>query len=159
MSTTLVCAFAIALAVLSCASCRADGSAEPSLANFAKSSVTLESSSAKHVISAWVADNDARRAQGLMFVKSLAPDTGMLFIYPEAQYVSMWMKNTYVALDMLFIDRDGRIVNIAENTRPLTLGTISSSAPVLAVLELPAGTVKRLGLRPGDRVHHATFEL
>ena len=123
-------------------------------------SITLESASGgTHAITVWIADSPAHRAQGLMFVRTLAPDTGMLFLFPRSQYVSMWMKNTYVALDMLFVDRTGLIVNIAEDARPLTLDTINSAAPVLAVLELPAGTVKRFGLRPGDRLRGPTFEL
>jgi uncharacterized membrane protein (UPF0127 family) len=118
----------------------------------------LQGASGTHAISAWIADTAPRRMQGLMFVRALRPDDGMLFVYRQARYVSMWMKNTYVALDMLFIDRGGRIVNIVENARPLTLDTISSAAPVLAVLELPAGTVARYGLRAGDRVLYAGFD-
>jgi uncharacterized membrane protein (UPF0127 family) len=71
----------------------------------------------------------------------------------------MWMKNTYVALDMLFIDRRGRIVNVAEDTKPLSLETINSAAPVIAVLELPAGTARRLQLQTGDRVQSTAFPL
>lgn len=150
----------LALACLLGASGRAEERAPESLAGFPKDSIKLESASGgTHAITVWIAESPAHREQGLMFVRSLAPDTGMLFIFPATQYVSMWMKNTYVALDMLFVDRTGLIVNIAENARPLTLDTINSAAPVLAVLELPAGTVKRFGLRPGDRLHGPAFEL
>jgi uncharacterized membrane protein (UPF0127 family) len=117
-------------------------------------SVTLENATGTHTVTAWIADTSARHAQGLMFVRSLAPNAGMLFVYPDAQYVSMWMKNTYVSLDMLFIDPAGHIVNTAENAQPLSLATIDSAAPVSAVLELPAGTVRRFDLHAGDRVRY-----
>jgi uncharacterized membrane protein (UPF0127 family) len=160
MSRAALRPLVIALACLLGASCRAEERTPQSLAEFPRGSIELESASGgTHAISVWIAESPAHRAQGLMFVRSLAPDTGMLFIFPATQYVSMWMKNTYVALDMLFVDRAGRIVNIAENARPLTLDTIDSAAPVLAVLELPAGAVKRFGLRPGDRVHGPAFKL
>jgi hypothetical protein len=141
--------------------CIAGGATERTpelLADFPRASARLESASGTHAIDVWVADNPPRRAQGLMFVRKLAPNTGMLFIFSEAQYVSMWMKNTYVALDMLFIDRAGRIVNIVENAHPLTLDTINSAAPVSAVLELPGGAAKRFGLQAGDRVQYAGFD-
>lgn len=94
-----------------------------------------------------------------MFVKSLAPNSGMLFLFDEAQYVAMWMKNTYVALDMVFIDTAGYITNIAADARPLSLDTLNSAGPVIAVLELPAGAAQRFGLRPGDRVLSPAFKL
>jgi uncharacterized membrane protein (UPF0127 family) len=159
MSATALRSLLAALAILLCAACRAEEPDPQALVDFPKTVVTLESTSGTHTIKAWIANNSAHRARGLMFVRSLAPDTGMLFVYAEDQFVSMWMKNTYIALDMLFLDHSGRIVNIAEHTEPLSLNTINSTAPVRGVLELPAGTVKRLGLRPGDRVHNAAFEL
>lgn len=121
--------------------------------------MTLESASGSHTVTAWVADTPPHREQGLMFVKALAPDSGMLFLFDEAQYVAMWMKNTYVALDMVFIDAAGRIDNIAADARPLSLDTLNSAGPVVAVLELPAGAARRLGLRPGDRVLSPAFRL
>ena len=121
--------------------------------------MTLESASGSHTIAVWVADTPAHREQGLMFVKSLAPGSGMLFLFGEAQYVAMWMKNTYVALDMVFIDAAGRITNIAADTRPLSLETLNSAGPVIAVLELPAGAAQRFGLRPGDRASGPAFRL
>ena len=160
MSVVALRPLVFALACLLGAFCRAEEHAPESLAEFPKDSIKLESASGgTHAIAVWIAESPAHREQGLMFVRSLAPDTGMLFIFPATQYVSMWMKNTYVALDMLFVDRTGRIVNIAENAKPLTLDAINSAAPVLAVLELPAGTVKRFGLRPGDRLHGPAFTL
>ena len=79
----------------------------------------------------------------------------MLFIYPAKQKISMWMKNTFISLDMLFIDRDGTIQHISERTVPLSTKAISSRFRVKAVLEVVAGTVARLGIRVGDRVEHS----
>ncbi|MBC8338743.1 MAG: DUF192 domain-containing protein [Alphaproteobacteria bacterium] len=105
-----------------------------------------------------VAETDRQRTQGLQYRKSLGPDAGMLFDFKTPQPVGMWMKNTYVPLDMLFIAPDGRILNIARDTTPLSLAGIASAGPAKAVLEVRAGTAVRLGLRAGDRVRHAIFE-
>ena len=92
-----------------------------------------------------------------MFRRTLAPDAGMLFDFEREQMVSMWMKNTYLSLDMLFVRADGIIHRIEASTEPLSERSISSGAPVRAVLELNAGTAARLGLRPGDRLIHPLF--
>ena len=97
------------------------------------------------------------RAQGLQGRNQLDPDSGMLFDFGVALPVYMWMKNTFVALDMIFIAPDGRIVNIARATTPESLAIVESAEPVRAVLEVPAGTAARLGIRPGDRVEHRIF--
>src|SRR3546814_14529348 len=82
----------------------------------------------------------------------------MLFVYSQPRRVSMWMKNTLIPLDMLFIAPDGRIESIVKRAVPHSLATISSRGKVRAVLELNGGTVDRLGIRPGDRVVHPIFE-
>jgi len=105
-----------------------------------------------------VARNDADRAQGLMFRRSMPADQGMLFDFGRVEPVSMWMQNTYLPLDMLFIRPDGTIARIAANTEPLSTRTIPSGEPVLAVLELNAGTATKLGIKPGDRVEHPIFK-
>jgi uncharacterized membrane protein (UPF0127 family) len=105
-----------------------------------------------------VARNDADRAQGLMYRRNLAPDRGMLFDFGRVQPLSMWMRNTYIPLDMLFIRADGIIARIAENAEPLSTRTIPSGEPVLAVLEVPGGTAARLGIKPGDRIEHPLFK-
>mgnify|MGYP002828229772 CR=1 FL=1 len=101
-----------------------------------------------------VADTDAQRSRGLMFRNELAEDAGMIFLYRQDRVLTMWMANTYLSLDMLFLAADGRIVHIAENTIPLSRETISSRRRARAVLELNAGTAKRLGITVGDRVVH-----
>lgn len=113
---------------------------------------------AKHSFTVELARTPAERAQGLMFRTSLAADGGMLFDFKELESVAMWMKNTLIPLDMLFIARDGRIVRIVERAVPLSLAPIPSGEPVLAVLELNGGTAARLGLKLGDRVIHPIFQ-
>ncbi|RDI59785.1 DUF192 domain-containing protein [Microvirga subterranea] len=105
-----------------------------------------------------VARNEADRAQGLMFRRTMPADRGMLFDFGRVEPVAMWMQNTYLPLDMLFIRPDGTIARIAANTEPLSTRTIPSGEPVLAVLELNAGTAARLGIKAGDRIEHPLFK-
>jgi uncharacterized membrane protein (UPF0127 family) len=104
-----------------------------------------------------IATTPAERAKGLMYRTELKPDAGMLFDFEVDQPVYMWMKNTYIPLDMLFIRSDGRIASITTDTTPLSTATISSGVAVRAVLELPAGTVRARGIAVGDRVSHRMF--
>jgi len=100
----------------------------------------------------WLAETPAQQRRGLMHVRELPDMRGMLFIYRREQHISMWMKNTYVPLDMLFIRADGSVARIAAGTRPLSLENIPSGEPVNRVLELKAGAVRRWGIEPGDRL-------
>ncbi|MFN3659368.1 MAG: DUF192 domain-containing protein [Pseudolabrys sp.] len=111
-----------------------------------------------HVFSVEMAVNDAERSRGLMYRRELPPGQGMLFDFQREQDVSMWMQNTYISLDMLFIRGDGRILRIAENTEPLSTKIVSSGGPVRAVLEVVGGTARKLGIAPGDRVAHPIFK-
>lgn len=104
-----------------------------------------------------IAESPDQRAQGLMFRRQMAADTGMLFLFGGSQERAMWMKNTLIPLDMLFIDETGEIVRIEERTVPHSLRVIKSGQPVAAVLELNAGTTSRLAIKPGDRVIHPAF--
>jgi uncharacterized protein len=97
------------------------------------------------------------QAKGLMFRRELPEKQGMLFDFHREQPTSFWMKNTYIPLDMIFIRADGRILRIAENTVPLSEALVPSGGPVRAVLEVIAGTAKKLGIAPGDRVTHPIF--
>jgi uncharacterized protein len=112
----------------------------------------------RHSFQVEVARNDADRAQGLMYRRSMPANQGMLFDFGRVEPVSMWMQNTYLPLDMLFVRQDGTIARIAANTEPLSTRTIPSGEPVLAVLELNAGTAARLGIKPGDRIEHPLFK-
>ena len=111
----------------------------------------------RHRFRVEIVSTPADRSQGLQGRRQLDPDAGMLFDFGVALPVYMWMKNTYIALDMIFIAPDGRIINIARATTPESLAVIESSGPVMAVLEVPAGTAARLGIKPGDRVEHRIF--
>jgi uncharacterized membrane protein (UPF0127 family) len=104
-----------------------------------------------------MATTEKEKQTGLMYRKELADGKGMLFDFNPEQEVSMWMENTYVSLDMIFIRADGRILRIAENTKPLSTKIISSQGPARAVLEVVAGTAQKYGIRPGDRVGHPLF--
>lgn len=102
--------------------------------------------------------DDAGRSRGLMFRRHMAADHGMLFDFERDEPVTMWMKNTYLPLDMVFIRPDGTISRIAADTEPLSTAIIPSGSPVSAVLELNAGTAAKLGIQPGDRIEHPLFK-
>jgi uncharacterized membrane protein (UPF0127 family) len=120
---------------------------------------TLEivSASGVHAFTVELAANDPERERGLMFRKELPEGQGMLFDFQHDQPVAFWMHNTYISLDMIFIRSDGRILRIAENTKPESDNIISSGAPARGVLEVIAGTARKLGIAPGDRVAHPWF--
>ena len=119
--------------------------------------VTIVTAHASITFSAEVADTDATRERGLMFRQVMPPDQAMLFDVGSPRPIAMWMKNTYVALDMVFVRQDGTIAAIAENTVPKSLDTIGVQEPVKGVIELAAGTAKRIGLAKGDHVVGSLF--
>lgn len=94
---------------------------------------------------------------GLMFRQRVPPDGGMLFDWGRERRSQMWMRNTIISLDMIFIGQDGRIRTIAERTVPQSLAIVDSMVPVRATLEVAAGTCERLDIRVGDRVSHPIF--
>ncbi|MBR1126563.1 DUF192 domain-containing protein [Bradyrhizobium lablabi] len=110
-----------------------------------------------HVFSVEMATTEEERQTGLMYRKELPDGKGMLFDFSPEQQISMWMKNTYVSLDMIFIRADGRILRIAENTEPMSTKIISSGGLAKGVLEVVAGTAQKYGIQPGDRVAHPLF--
>ncbi|MFC7053614.1 DUF192 domain-containing protein [Hansschlegelia quercus] len=117
-------------------------------------SLAFETSSGRHEFQVEVAASPQEREVGLMYRRSLDPDHGMLFDFGKVDSVSMWMENTYVSLDMAFVGEDGRVTRVEEDAQPLSTRIISSGSPVKFVVELLAGTAKRIGLKPGDRVIH-----
>ena len=123
-----------------------------------ETTVEIATKSGVRVFAVELAVTDEERAKGLMYRKELPDGRGMLFDFQREQAVSMWMKNTFIPLDMIFIARDGRIVRIAENTEVQSERIISSGAPVIAVLEVIAGTARKYGIAPGDRVAHPIFK-
>ena len=148
------------LALFAAASARTDSVESRQLDQiFPRSTLQIATPDARlHTFNVWLAEDEAQRARGLMFVRSLGQDEGMLFVYPAERPLSMWMKNTFIPLDMLFVRADGRIEHVVENTTPQSLATIESKKPALAVIELNAGTAERLKIRPGARVMHAAFK-
>jgi uncharacterized membrane protein (UPF0127 family) len=160
---TLLLAAALPFAPPAVAPARADAPAasfmplhEP-LDRYVQSDVKIVSGTKVHSFRVWLADTPARREQGLMWIRSLPADRGMLFVFERPQPLSFWMKNTYVPLDLLFVAPDGRVIRIAENAKPQSLETIDSLGIALGVLELKGGTAKRLGLKTGDRLQHPAF--
>ena len=127
------------------------------LVEFPTAPLTILAAGGPHRFTVELATSPAQMMQGLMFRKSLAPDAGMLFDYQAPSMASMWMKNTLIPLDMLFVDAGGHIVNIHERAVPGSLDAIAAAAPVRAVIELNGGTAGRLGIRPGDRVIFPIF--
>jgi hypothetical protein len=119
--------------------------------------VVVETAQGRFTFSAEIADTPELRQRGLMFRHNVPEERAMLFDWGRVAPVSMWMRNTYVSLDMIFIAADGRVAKVAEATEPLSETTISSGEPVAAVLEVVAGTAERIGLKPGDRVLHPMF--
>ena len=117
--------------------------------------VTIETAAGEtHTFDVEVVSTPQEMALGLMFRQHMAPDAGMLFLYPTARETTFWMKNTLLPLDMLFIGDDGVIHHIAERTVPLSTNPIPSRGPTLMVLEVNGGTCDRLGIAPGDRLDY-----
>ncbi|ABS64243.1 protein of unknown function DUF192 [Parvibaculum lavamentivorans DS-1] len=104
-----------------------------------------------------LAVDDEEQQRGLMFREKLADERGMLFFYPRCDTAQFWMKNTYIPLDMIFIEADGRISGIERNTEPETLAIYRSAGPVNGVLEINGGLTQRLGIAEGDYVRHPWF--
>lgn len=121
------------------------------------SELVLVTASGRHPITLEVADTEHKRMIGLMFRTHLPFGHGMLFPYGSEQEITMWMKNTYVSLDMVFIRRDGTVHRVARNTEPMSETIIYSQGPAYAVLELVAGSAERYRIEPGSRVEHAMF--
>jgi len=117
----------------------------------------ITTSRGTHALAVEVMRTEEERERGLMFRESLAEDRGMLFDFKTERVVMMWMKNTYLPLDMIFMSRAGKVVAIAKNAAPLSEKIISSGVPASAVLEVNAGTAQRIGLRIGDFVRHPVF--
>ena len=146
---------AAALATLQPLAVRAD--AQPTLDGFGRSALEIRSQGGRHWLKVYLTVTDAQQEQGLMFVRSLPADEGMLFPQSSPHLMSFWMKNTLIPLDMLFIDAKGRVVCLREKAVPLSLDLISCDKPVKGVLEIAGGQAAARGLAVGDTVVHSTF--
>jgi uncharacterized membrane protein (UPF0127 family) len=120
-------------------------------------SIVIDTPAGARMLSVEIADTPELRERGLMFRHRLPEDRGMLFLYETAQPVAMWMKNTYIPLDMVFLRGDGTVAEVKTGTVPQSLDVIESAEPVKAVLELGAGGAAKLGLEPGTLVRHQFF--
>ncbi len=119
--------------------------------------LTIVSGGQRHAFQVEVMRTPEQRARGLMHRNYLPADRGMLFDFARIEPVAMWMENTFIPLDMLFIRADGTIARIAAQTEPLSRRTIPSGEPVLSVLELNGGIADKLGIKSGDKVEHPLF--
>jgi uncharacterized protein len=120
--------------------------------------VAVVTKTGRYVFAAEIADTPEHRTKGMMFRSELAPDKAMLFDFGKERPVSMWMKNTRVPLDMIFIRADGGVVGVKKNAEPESTAVISPQSNALAVLETIAGTADRIGLEVGDKVEHGIFK-
>jgi uncharacterized protein len=116
-----------------------------------KGTIAFKTETGEHSFDIEVMTTGVERAKGLMFRRSLPERSGMLFVYDRPQPATMWMKNTYIPLDMVFIAEGGEVHRIEANTEPFSTATISSEGAIIAVLELNAGEAARIGLKRGDR--------
>ena len=145
---TLVRALVLALCLLPFAA-RAQESLEES---FESDVLVIVGRYACYRFDIYLAVSPPQQRRGLMFVRDMPERTGMLFVHSDENYRSMWMKNTYISLDMVFARRDGSITNIARETVPLSEKTIVSSEPATFVLELNAGTARQLSIDEDSRL-------
>lgn len=120
--------------------------------------VTVEGKNGARTFTVEIADDDDSRRTGLMFRRSMAEDHGMLFLFEEEAPRSFWMRNTYIPLDIIYINAEGSIVSIAEMAEPLSDRSLPSAGPAAAVLEINGGLSRTLGLGPGDKVTHPFFD-
>jgi uncharacterized membrane protein (UPF0127 family) len=134
------------------ASCQAQAPKLLDLDSYPKAHLEIRSAGQTHRFEIWIAETPPQQQQGLMYVRDLPAERGMLFVAQPPRVFNMWMKNTFIPLDMVFIGADGRITSIAERTTPHSLDLVSSGVAVGAILELKGGEAARLALRPGDRV-------
>ena len=158
MSRTLTIASILTMALLCFAACKAPAQSVsagvPSLDdNFERDTIIIESDDGlRHEFDVYLAIVFEQQRQGLMFVRKMPQNMGMLFVYEETEPHSMWMKNTYMSLDMVFSRADGTVSSVIHNTQPLSLDSQSSIEPVNFVLELNAGTARRLNIGRKSRI-------
>ena len=128
-----------------------------SAAHAADPVLEIDTASGAHRYDVEIADNEATREHGLMDRHEMAANHGMLFEFPDRRPVTFWMKDTYLSLDMVFIDADGTVKRIAARAKPLSLDMIPSGSPVTGVLELNAGVAAAIGLKAGDKIKFPFF--
>jgi uncharacterized protein len=123
-----------------------------------KKPLAIITASGSHKVTVEVTSSKEEQTTGLMFRRSIGPDDGMIFLYPQDQEITMWMKNTYIPLDMIFVKSDGTVLRIEENTEPLSERIISSEGNARAVIEMKGGSAARFGIKPGDKIDYPAFK-
>ena len=132
---------------------KADNYALRELENWEKNIIKISNSSdILHTFEVYIADSNSKRKMGLMYIENLPNNHGMLFKFNSPRIASMWMKNTYISLDLLFIDKNQTIVKIHNNAEPFNLKSISSKLKVKWVLEINGGLAEELGINPGNKI-------
>jgi uncharacterized protein len=154
---TALCALLIATTGACADTSGIDAQQSSQLRGFERDTLVIQRQQGRDTFRIWLAETPAQHEQGLMWIRELAADQGMLFVLGEQREMSMWMKNTYVPLDMLFLAPDGKITHIINDAVPLSQEILSSGGSVSGVLEIHAGEAKRRGIKVGDRVLHRTF--
>ena len=147
--------FAVLQPVLLVALCL--GTSIETQADMRRETLKIITATGTHLFQIEIAETIEEKSRGLMFRRSLADDAGMLFPYLPAQEITMWMKNTYISLDMVFIREDGVVHGVATGTEPFSEAVIASKGDVTGVLEIRAGIAAKIGLKPGDKVVHPLF--
>lgn len=134
-----------------------DANGNPTPVTFERDKLSIQTKNGKVEIEVEVAKSALQQERGLMYRKSLAEKTGMIFLFPKSDELTFWMKNTYIPLDMLFVDEKGIITRVAENTKPLSTRYIHSIGKAIAVIELAGGSAAKLNIATGDRVLYPYF--
>ncbi len=129
----------------------------PAFAAAKTEKLVVETAAGERVFNVEVVREEKDRNRGLMYRKKLGDHAGMLFDYDPPQDVAFWMKNTYIPLDIIFIDAQGRIITIAAETEPLSLDRIPSNGVARGVLEIKGGLAAKRGIKVGDKVRHTIF--
>lgn len=145
--------FACLAYVLAAGALTSAATAEPALEN-----LEIVTATGAHIFQVELANTPESRMRGLMYRRSMAEDHGMLFDFGVESTVGMWMKNTSIPLDLIFISRKGVVVSVATDAEPFSERVISSGKPAYAVIELNAGTARRIGVAPGDLARHPIFQ-
>lgn len=117
----------------------------------------IETPQGRFRFTAEIADEPHERSQGLMFRETMPPTHGMLFDFGQTRIINMWMRNTPLSLDMVFLDRQGKVIRVAERTTPFSEAIITSGGPAAFVFEINGGVASLIGLKPGSRIDHRFF--
>jgi len=152
MIRVLIVSLLCTLGGTACAATPAADYRPAQLRDFARDTLTIQRSEGRDQFQIWVAETTEQHQQGLMWIQQLPADYAMLFLLPEVRPMSMWMKNTFVPLDMLFFDSRGRITHIHERAVPQSEAIISSGGDVAGVVEILGGEARRRGIEVGDQV-------